>query len=73
MEGAEQALMNEISATLSDAQARRLRESAAQQGLTVEKLASDLLGEGIDARYRMPRKVGRVLPIKGLERPGSST
>jgi type III secretory pathway component EscU len=67
MEVADQGLPSEIMAHLTDAQAERLRRIAEMEGISIDEMASRLLSEGVDARYRMPSSHGSVSPIKGLK------
>lgn len=66
MEVADQSLRPDISVHLTDAQAARLRRIAEVEGVSLDEMASRLLSEGVDARYRMPSSGGSVSPLKGL-------
>jgi hypothetical protein len=67
MEVADQGLPSDFTVNLTDAQAERLRRIAEIEGISLDEMASRLLSEGVDARYRMPSSHGSVSPIKGLK------
>lgn len=67
MEVAEEALLNEITSLMTDAQYARLREMAEAEGKTIDEVASELVSEGLDARYLIERKPGKVIPLAGLK------
>lgn len=68
MEVAEESLPAELPVSITDRQLERLRLMADIEGISVDELASRLLSEGVDARYRMPNQACEVIPFEGLKR-----
>lgn len=67
MEVAEEALLNEITSLTTDAKYARLKEMADAEGKTVDEVVSELVSEGLDARYLIQRTPGKVIPFAGLK------
>jgi len=73
LEVAKEALLNEITSLTTNAKYARLKEMADAEGKTVDEVVSELVSEGLDARYLIQRTPGKVIPIAGLKSSARGT